>query len=213
MGSKTDTIRSMSDPSGPSPKYQTIDARHSPISVVDWCAERWWRVGALGVTQAGLLLWLFSLSRRLAETGVGPAFDVQNGLTVSQLVADAVRYGADARARYAWFVVVDCVFPPVASLFLAALVTRCVDFLFPAVSERVRHWAALTPLAVAAFDLCENAFLCMVVYGHQYQGLAPWLAIAAKRVKLASLWTTQGIVILMLVGCLLRWTRQRVRKV
>ncbi len=182
-------------------------------SFVFWCSQRWWRIAGLGVTQAGLLVSLFSLSQALTDTGVGPAFDVQNGLTVSQLSADAAQYGPLAQARYAWFVAVDCVFPPVASLFLAAVATRCLGFLFPGMALKTRQWLGLFPFLVAACDLLENAFLCAVVYGQQYQGLAPWLAIAAKRAKLVSLWTTQALILAMLLACLLRWARRRIVKI
>jgi hypothetical protein len=182
------------------------------FSLLEWCSARWWKVAVLGVFQGALLRTLFFLSQRLETLGVGPAFDVQNGLTVEELVRAAANYTSDAQKRYLAFLVVDCIFPPLASLFLAALALALLRFVFPNLRNSRRMWLVLAPFSVAVFDLLENVFLSAVVFGEAWSGPIPWLAIAAKRLKLATLLVTQLSVLGLIVAGFVLGIYRRFRK-
>src|SRR5262245_15387995 len=67
------------------------------------------------------------------EAGGAEPFDLQNGLTAEQVLAQLPAYTDQARQLYFAFTAIDYVFPFAAGLFMAAIAAFCLRHSFPGV--------------------------------------------------------------------------------
>jgi hypothetical protein len=159
---------------------------------------------------------LFALLR-IGETGFPPLaggaqpFDLQNGLTTSQLLEQLPAYTDATRRQYLQFSMIDFVFPLAGGLFIAAVSAFGLRHSFP------RAYAALDarrllPLFMIGtlFDWCENVAALTAIFA--WPDTTPAMASAvviAKRLKLACVFVSQGIALLLLVAAAVRRLARR----
>jgi hypothetical protein len=137
-----------------------------------------------------------------AAAGGAAPFDLQNGLTSGEVVAQLAGYTELARWMYYVFTMIDYVFPFAAGLSLAAAGAFALRNGFPAVYQAFEQ-RRLFPLFLlgTAFDWCENVAALAAIWSYpgDVQTIATLLVIA-KRLKLACVIATQLAVALLLAG-------------
>lgn len=133
-------------------------------------------------------------------TGGVPPFDLQNGLTSAQVIEQLPHYTGEARQLYLQFTAIDYLFPFAAGLFLAAIAAFCLRRAFPGAYAMINGRELLPLLMLATlFDWCENiaALASILTYPDTSTALATALVVA-KRLKLTMVFSTQGLVVLLL---------------
>lgn len=149
-----------------------------------------------------------------AAAGGAQVFDLQNGLTAAQVLAQLPGYTDEARRLYYAFTAVDYLFPFAASLFLAAIAAFCLRRAFPgAYAAAVAR--NLLPLVMipALFDWCENVAALVAITA--WPDTSPAMAgaiVVAKRLKLGFLFVAQGGVGLLLLATAARLLLARLRR-
>jgi hypothetical protein len=148
-----------------------------------------------------------------AVAGGSLPFDLQNGLTAEQVYPQLSGYTDEARSLYRRFTLIDYVFPCAAGLFVAATAAFALRHSYPRWYEwlTTRQLLPLFMLA-SAFDWLENLAIAsaMWLYPAEY-GALPQLVILAKRCKLAFIFVSQGITVVLLLVALTRWAIRRFR--
>jgi hypothetical protein len=164
---------------------------------------------AFGLSAAALT---WSGAQFKAVTGHEP-FDVQNGLTRTDIAAQLADYTPASRSAYALFATVDFAFPLLGSLFLGGLIAFLLRNTLPAVYARVTARRLLVlALLPALFDWAENlAALLLINLAPGSDALATALLIF-KQLKLISLAAIQVVVGLLLIAWLIRLAQRGLRQ-
>jgi hypothetical protein len=141
-----------------------------------------------------------------AVAGGAQVFDLQNGLTAADVLAQLPGYTDEARRLYRAFTAVDYLFPFAASLFLAAIAAFCLRRAFPG-AYAVALARNLLPLLMipALFDWSENVAALVAI--EAWPDTTPAMATAivvAKRLKLACLVVAQAVVGALLLATAVR---------
>ncbi|MBM4197256.1 MAG: hypothetical protein FJ197_09220 [Gammaproteobacteria bacterium] len=149
-----------------------------------------------------------------AIAGGALPFDMQNGLTAADVLAQLPGYTEQARAKYRLFTAIDYVFPVAGGLFIAAVAAFCLRRQFAAVYERAVAGAWLPWLMLASlFDWCENVAAIVAINAWPDTTMAMATAIVvAKKLKLGFLFATQGAVALLALASLGRWVAGRLKQ-
>jgi len=148
-----------------------------------------------------------------AVAGGAQVFDLQNGLTADQVLAQLPGYTDAARALYLQFTAIDYLFPFAASLFLAATAAFCLRRTFPGAYAVALARNLLPLLMVAAlFDWAENVAALTAI--QSWPDTTPAMATAvvvAKRLKLAFTVAGQAVVGVLVVATVGRALLRRFR--
>jgi hypothetical protein len=146
-----------------------------------------------------------------AVAGGARPFDMQNGLTAAEVFQQLPSYGDEARRLYGIFTAIDYVFPFAAGLFLAAVIAFCLRRAFPHLYAALdaRHLLPVFMLGTL-FDWCENvaAITAILSWPDTTQAMALALVVA-KRLKLACLFVTQPLALVLLIITAVKWLRAR----
>lgn len=145
--------------------------------------------------------------------GGAQPFDLQNGLTGAQVLAQLAAYTDEARRQYLLFTAIDYVFPFSAGLFLAAIGAFCLRHTFPGVYAAVNARNLLPLLMLSSlFDWCENvaAITAILAWPGTTAAMATAL-VAAKKLKLTFLVVTQTLVALLMLATAAVWLGRRWR--
>ncbi|MHA7209949.1 hypothetical protein [Arthrobacter sp. MDT1-65] len=139
-------------------------------------SRTWWVIAVGAVATAGSLILLQVVGARVDRLVGYPPFDLQTPLGVEAVLSQAPLYEAPARRAYLLFLVVDTVFPLVASVLLCLVLARSLTVL-----ERLRglpsvNRVVLIPLVGALFDWTENVFFALAIWNPD--GLKSWAVIA-----------------------------------
>lgn len=177
--------------------------------------QMWDEVAGLGwpvLVALALQLGLFRLLRITGKRFEGMTeghepFDFQNKLTVAQIDEQLPDYTAESKRLYTLFFVIDFFFPFIASIFLsllwAVLLPRPEA---PLYGQLLRWNAPLFAFLPALFDWGEN--VCFLVIINRYPVVMPRLArigVVFKRLKLAALFATIGVTMLLLLVTGVMW--------
>jgi hypothetical protein len=139
-----------------------------------------------------------------AVTGHEP-FDVQNGLTRTDIAAQLADYTPASRSAYILFAAVDFAFPLLGSLFLGALIAFLLRNALPSVYAWVSARRLLVlALVPALFDWAENVAALLLINLAQGSDVLATALLIFKQLKLISLAATQVVVGLLLVTWLVR---------
>lgn len=145
--------------------------------------------------------------------GGAQPFDLQNGLSVDDVLLQLPGYSSEARQQYYLFTAIDYVFPLAAGLMLAAIAAFCMRYALPTAFAAVNA-RRLFPLLLLAslFDWCENvaAVTAIASYPATTSVMATALVIA-KRLKLGFLVASQSLTLLLMLAAAGRWLRNRLR--
>ncbi len=137
------------------------------------------------------------------------AFDFQNKLTTAQIYEQLPDYTSESKRLYNLFFVIDFFFPLLASLFLSLLWAALLPRPEATVYRQLLRWnAPLFAFLPALFDWGEN--VCFVVIVNRYPPIMPRLALIGvvfKRLKLATLFATIGITMILLVVTVILWVQ------
>ncbi len=160
---------------------------------------------ALGLQLASFRL-LTTTGKRFQQVSAGhEAFDFQNKLTATEIYTQLADYTPESKQLYIQFFVIDFFFPLLASLFLsllwAALLSRSE---MPLYQQLLRWNAPLFAFLPALFDWGEN--VCFVVIINHYPKARLRLArmaVVFKRLKLATLFASIAITLVLLVVTLI----------
>lgn len=164
---------------------------------------------ALGLQMVALRLMNITGKRLQNASGGHEAFDLQNKLTTAQIYEQLPAYTAESKRLYRRFFIIDFFFPLFASLFIgllwAALLPRPEA---PVYQELLRWNVPVLALLPALFDWGEN--VCFLIMVNRYPQVMPRLAqiaVVFKRLKLATLFATMGVTMLLLVVTLILWVQ------
>jgi hypothetical protein len=171
--------------------------------------------GLFAMTMLVMFASLFTLMRIGAAfpavAGGAQVFDLQNNLTAEQVLDQLPGYSDDARQLYWLFTAIDYVFPFAAGLFLAAIATFCVRLAFPSAYAWITARNLLPLLMLGTlFDWCENvaAITAILAYPATSADMAAAIVVA-KRLKLAMVMASWGVVALLLLAAGVTWVRGR----
>jgi hypothetical protein len=157
---------------------------------------------------------LQGIDRQFLRLTGAPVFDTQNNLTPALLRAQLPHYQGEARALYAYFAVIDMIFPLVAALFLA--LTWCWllrQIGHPDLSGRWVNRLPLVAFVPTLFDYLENlTFISIVFFGVAADGVLE-AAILFKKLKLASLGLCAAITLVLGLWLLVTLARRRLSRV
>ena len=157
--------------------------------IMRW-SRGWWRL--LAAVVAGLLsfeLLVLIGERFAAVTGGYRPFDLQNPLSLVEMLRQLPRYTAASRTLYWLFIAADMVFPVVAALPLALLLAKALRGVNRAwAASALRRGLALTPFLAAVLDWIENGFFVATVALYPRE-ITTWatLALAMKITKIGLL--------------------------
>ncbi len=168
---------------------------------VNYLSDRWWRVLVMMLINLINFQLLFGLEDRFkALTGL-PTYDTQNDLTATKLLDQLGLYQGDALAAYYRFAVYDFVFPSVAGLFVAVVVSWLLKRNPTPLAGRLL--AAKVPLIVFVGTLCdfgENfGLLSILQIGAAVPDSVLQVTILFKRLKLAMLGVSASMMIAALI--------------
>lgn len=185
------------------------------MTPVQLLMQSWVQTALLGwpvLVALGLQLVSFRLlritGRQFAvETANHEAFDFQNRLTAAAIYEQLPEYTQTSKQVYRRFFVIDFFFPLFASIFLsllwAVLLSRPLPPVFNMLLQANLPFFAFLPVV---FDWGENG--CFLVLIERYPTVLPRLAQAAvlfKRLKLAALFATIAITLLLLIVTGVMW--------
>jgi hypothetical protein len=167
----------------------------------------WWK---FLLVFAGTIATLFGLQKITGSfpdiSGGHVPFDMQNGLTSGQIFEQLATYTEQAFSAYNQFQIIDYFFPLFAGLMMAAVAAFSLRIL----SQRYYDIAKqknlfLLILLPTLCDWTENIMLLAVIsmWPDQSATLAT-LAVTAKKAKLITLFISQPVVLLMLLGAVLK---------
>jgi hypothetical protein len=149
---------------------------------------------------------LFRIAEAFAgATGGLQPFDMQNELTVEEVLAQLPHYTEASRRLYALFTVTDYVFPVLGGLFVASVGAFLLRHGLPSAYAWLEARRGLVVfLLPTLFDWLENVAALPVVFGAAppSQSLAT-LLIVCKKLKLGSLflsWTAIALLALVALG-------------
>lgn len=170
------------------------------MSLLKFLSSRGWSVLIVALLNFGSFFILFSLESRFEALTGSPAYDTQNDLTSAGLLEQLHLYQGDALQAYYVFAVYDFVFPLIAALFVAVLLTWLLRQNPTRLAQRLLQWKLpVFAFLVTAFDWLEN--VCLLTIVSTGRDVTPiWIdaAIFFKRLKLAGLTITSSTVLLIL---------------
>ena len=176
------------------------------------CSMTWWKVLLLFAGQMATFQGLNAITARFPGITAGDIpFDMQNELQPGQIFEQLAGYTEQAFSDYYLFQAIDFAFPLVAGLFLASLFAFGFRHALPKAYEfaTARNLLVLMLLPVL-FDYLENIHMLWAVSAWPERvDLAAQLAVAAKKAKLATLYTAFALTGLALLGALLRWAGRK----
>jgi hypothetical protein len=159
-------------------------------------SRRWWVVGliiGLNILNFGIL---FALEARFETLSGVPTFDTQNDLTRTTLLEQLPRYTDEALTAYLWFMAYDFVFPLVAGLMVAVLLTLFLRLNRWGFSQRLLlAGVPVATLLTTVWDWLENVGLLGVLATGGGVFWVEW-ALLFKRLKLAFLGLSGATVLL-----------------
>ncbi len=181
--------------------------------IIRW-SRPWWPLLAAAAAGFGSFQLLLLIGERFATvTGGYRPFDLQNPLSLAEMVEQLPRYTEASRTLYWIFIVADMVFPVVAALPLALLLAK-------ALRGTGRRWArralqrglAFRPLLVAVLDWVENGFFVATVALYP-RDITAWatLALAMKATKIRLLALSNTAIAGLALYAAIRWLRLRGR--
>jgi hypothetical protein len=146
-----------------------------------------------------------------AIAGGAEPFDLQNGLTAADVLRQLPGYTVEARRQYALFTAIDYVFPFAAGLFLAAVIAFCLRRSFPGVYAALDARRLLPVLMLATlFDWSENVLVLAAIQSWpDTSGALATAIVVAKRLKLACVFLSQGLAVLLLLVTAVKSLRGR----
>ena len=172
------------------------------------CSMSWWKVLLLFAGQMATMQGLNAITGRFPGITAGDIpFDMQNDLQPGQIFEQLAGYTQQAFSDYYLFQAIDFAFPLLAGLFLASVFAFGLRHALPTAYEfaTARNLLVLMLLPVL-FDYLENIHMLWAVSAWPAQvDIAAQLAVAAKKAKLATLYTAFALTGLALLGALLRW--------
>lgn len=179
------------------------------------CSLSWWKT-LLIIAGFGLTFWqLQAVTGRFGLISGGHTpFDMQNSLTVEQVFEQLATWTDAAFNDYIWFQFVDFFFPAFGGLMLATLCAFAVRNLSTRYYDiGVRRNVFLIFFIPTLFDWLENiGFLLVLNAWPEAADSAAMLGVTAKKFKLATLFTTQPVALVLLLIALLKLAWQRVRR-
>jgi len=143
-----------------------------------------------------------------------PPFDLQNSLSVSDVLAQLPHYTDASRKLYLGFAAVDFVFPFVGGLLTASAAAFLMRHGLPTLYERLAaRRLFLLFMLPTLFDWLENAAILTVLFASNSPSQTLALpVILFKRLKLGALFTTQPVTVLLILPFLVRKALMRVRR-
>lgn len=164
-------------------------------------SRRWWAVVLVfGLNFAAFSI-LFALEDQFEALAGVPTFDTQNDLTADLLREQLPLYVGEARAAYERFAAFDFVFPLVAGVFIAVILTLLLRINPLPIAARLLAWnLPLVPLIGTLWDYLENVSLLTIL--NAGANLTPTMIDAAllfKRLKLIWLFANGPLIVLVLV--------------
>ena len=181
--------------------------------IVRTSSTPWLFVTAFAVN-FGTLQAMFQIARRFeAETGFQP-FDLQNGLTPQQVLAQLPAYTDHARQLYFGFTALDYIFPFAGALFMSGIAAFCLRRSFPQLYAALVARNLLPLLMLASlFDWCENVAAITAILSWPDTTTAMATAIVvAKKLKLGFLYTTWSLVAVLVAATLVLAVARVLRK-
>jgi len=181
--------------------------------IIRW-SRPWWPLLAAAAAGFGSFQLLLLIGDRFATvTGGYRPFDLQNPLSLAEMVEQLPRYTEASRTLYWIFIVADMVFPVVAALPLVLLLAKALRAIGGAWTGRaLRRGLALTPLLVAVLDWVENGFFVATVA--LYPGdITVWatLALVMKATKIGLLALSNTAIAGLAFYAGIRWLHARRR--
>jgi hypothetical protein len=172
------------------------------------CSQSWWKFLLLVGGFVGTLMTLTNISAKFpaATDGYEP-FDMQNGLTDSDIFTQLATYTPEAFQLYSWFQAVDYLFPLFAGLMLAAAGAFGLRHAWPAAYAKAETNKLLALFMIPSlFDWLENLSLLRVITAWPDQSpLAATFAVGAKAGKLSSMNVVFALIGLLLLAAAIRW--------
>lgn len=147
---------------------------------------------------------LFGLEARFEAAAGLPTFDTQNDLTRADMLEQLPRYTGAALEAYVLFAAYDFVFPAVAAVMLAVLLTVFLRLNGWALPQRLLAWRLpQVTLLAAVWDWLENVGMLGALWTGGAGFWVEW-ALVFKRLKLLWLGLSGGVVAVAL-GLLLAY--------
>lgn len=175
-------------------------------------SRTWWLYLFVVAVFAGSLQVLILIGERFPNVAAGAVpFDLQNELLASQVYVQLAGYTEQARNFYYVFTAIDFVFPFFAGLFLAATTAFALRNSLPGFYEAlVARKLLLIPMLATAFDWMENltAVATISLYPTEL-GWLPALLVAAKKLKLAFMVFSNGVMLVALLVAAALWLLRR----
>jgi len=180
--------------------------------IVD-CSTSWWKTLLLILGFVGTISALMQFTAEFpAVSGGHEPFDMQNALTATDIFIQLATYTDQAFELYMRFQVVDYFFPLFGGLMMATLCAFSLRALSAkAYAVIVEKKLLLLFLVPTVFDWLENITLLWAVtaWPDQIQ-IAATLAVTAKMAKLATLFISQPVALILLITGLPKWLYMRV---
>lgn len=177
-------------------------------------SRTWWLYLIVVVLAFGALSALLRIGAIFPPYAAGAQpFDLQNNLTTDQVYAQIAGYTPEARRLYYGFTLIDYAFPFFAGLFITATVAFALRNSLPKRYEALVSRRLLPAFMIgSAFDWLENiaAVTAISLYPTEIAWL-PGLLVLAKRLKLALVLLSQGVMLLLLIFAAGQWLVRAVR--
>jgi hypothetical protein len=175
--------------------------------ILGWSWQWWAWPGS--VLLFALSFWsLFVIGDQFAAATAGyQPFDLQNPLTVTEMLEQLPLYSAESRAIYWLFVLADTIFPALAALPFALLLGRALLTLHPGLAQR---GLALVPFIAMLLDWVEN--ICYVLAIQLYPAdVTLWatLGVALKNTKIGFGVVSNFAILLLALVAAVRWAQLR----
>ncbi|MCA9914076.1 MAG: hypothetical protein KC496_12030 [Anaerolineae bacterium] len=177
--------------------------------VLYFLSSHWWQVLLVTALNFASFTLLFSLEARFETLTGQPVYDTQNALTPALLRDQLGLYQGEARQAYFLFAAYDFIFPFVAALFVAVLLTWLLRINPTRLAKRLLNWnLPLYAFIGTLFDWMENISLLTVL---GYGSTAPvfWVnaAILFKRLKLIGLSVSFTTLFVIAIFTIITWLR------
>ncbi|MDX2160471.1 MAG: hypothetical protein SF162_04010 [bacterium] len=153
-------------------------------------SQRGWLVASIVLLNGLNFFLLFSLESRFQALSGVPTFDTQNDLTSNRLLEQLPAYTGDARTAYLLFSAYDFLFPVLAGLTLAVLITLFLQLNTWKLPARLLAWGlpAFALLSIL-WDWLENIGLLASLVS---DGQPFWIGWALLFKQLKLLWLILG---------------------
>ena len=181
--------------------------------IIRW-SRPWWPLLAAAAAGFGSFQVLRLIGERFAAvTGGYRPFDLQNPLSLAEIVEQLPRYTVASRTVYWIFIAADMVFPVVAALPLALVLAKVLRGIGrPWAGRGLQHGLALTPLLLAVLDWIENGFFVATVALYP-RDITAWatLALTIKATKVGLLALSNTAIACLVLYAAIRWLKARRR--